>query len=134
VTAVFADTFYYLSLLDGDDNRHADAIEMTSALAGRIVTTDWVLTELADGLCRSNTRLVVARFIVDVLVDPDVTVVPADRAMFESALNVFQRRPDKDWSLTDCVSFVVMQQRNISEALTADHHFEQAGFRALMKR
>jgi hypothetical protein len=59
--------------------------------------------------------------------------VPASRELFDSGWALYQDRPDKDWSLTDCISFVAMRERGIIEALTGDHHFEQAGFRALLK-
>lgn len=63
----------------------------------------------------------------------DVIIVRCGDDLFEQGINLFRKRPDKEWSLTDCISFVVMQQHNVSEALTADHHFEQAGFAAILK-
>jgi predicted nucleic acid-binding protein len=92
-----------------------------------------VLTELADGLSRGTGRTVAARFIHDVFARPDIHVVPADRQLLERGLDLFEKRPDKDWSLTDCISFVVMEREKVREALTADHHFQQAGFVALLK-
>lgn len=65
--------------------------------------------------------------------DPDVTILPATQALFEKGIDLFARRPDKSWSLTDCISFVVMAELRLTDALTGDHHFEQAGFRALLK-
>jgi hypothetical protein len=62
-----------------------------------------------------------------------VSIVPANRALFERGVDLFSRRPDKEWTLTDCISFVVMADEGLAEALTGDHHFEQAGFVALMK-
>jgi hypothetical protein len=61
-----------------------------------------------------------------------VTVVNADRALFEAGLDLYDKRPDKDWSLTDCISFLVMQRDQIDQALTADRHFRQAGFSTLL--
>lgn len=133
MTTVFADTYYYLGLLNADDDDHARVVEWTAGFTGRIVTTDWVLTELADGFSRGPGRAVASRFIRDLLVRADVRVVPADRTLFERGLELYEKRPDKDWSLTDCTSFVIMEREKIGEALTADHHFEQAGFRALLK-
>jgi uncharacterized protein len=63
----------------------------------------------------------------------DIEIVPASAALFDRGFQFFTARPDKDWSLTDCISLVVMHERGITEALTADHHFEQAGFVALLK-
>jgi len=65
--------------------------------------------------------------------DPEVTIVPASADLWQRGVALFASRPDKDWSLTDCISFVVMQERGIADGLTADHHFEQAGFVALLK-
>ena len=65
--------------------------------------------------------------------DNHVTIVPPDDALFHRGVEFYAQRPDKDWSLTDCISFVVMEERGIREALTGDHHFEQAGFAALLK-
>ena len=133
MTKVFADTYYYLALLNGDDEDHARTTSWTEHFAGRIVTTDWVLTELADGLAVAHGRKVAPRFIRDLLADPDMTVVGADRFLFERGLDLYEKRPDKQWSLTDCISFAVMEREKFTEALTADHHFEQAGFVALLK-
>ena len=65
--------------------------------------------------------------------DSLVTIVPADKRLYDSGIALYRDRPDKAWSLTDCISFVVMKERGISEALTGDHHFEQAGFVPLLK-
>ena len=65
--------------------------------------------------------------------NPQVKLIPPDVALFDAGVQLFANRPDKEWSLTDCISFVVMQQEGITQALTADHHFEQAGFQALLK-
>ena len=65
--------------------------------------------------------------------DPDFIVLEADQHLFERGLQLYENRPDKEWSLTDCISFVAMEEMGIAEALTGDHHFEQAGFTALLK-
>jgi predicted nucleic acid-binding protein len=84
-------------------------------------------------MCRAATRGHAIAFVRGLLDDPQTTVVPAGRTLLERAFELYAERPDKDWSLTDCVSFVVMAERGITDALTADHHFEQAGFTALLK-
>lgn len=133
MTAVFADTFYYLALLNRRDDAHSRVVDLTRRLNGRIVTTDGVLTELADGLSRSSTRGTAADFIKRLRANPLVSVVAGERDLFDRGLDLYIRREDKNWSLTDCISFVVMRDRGLSQALTADHHFEQAGFVALLK-
>jgi predicted nucleic acid-binding protein len=65
--------------------------------------------------------------------NPDVSVIACTEQLFQEGLDLYERRPDKDWSLTDCISFVVMKKAGISDALTGDHHFEQAGFTAILK-
>lgn len=133
MSQVFADTFYYLALLNRSDEAHQKAAQLTAGLGGTMLTTDWVLMELADGLAQSATRRVVIEFIENLRTDPAVRIVPAGRKWLERGWDLYRRRLDKDWSLTDCTSFVVMRDRGILDALTADHHFEQAGFRALLK-
>ena len=64
--------------------------------------------------------------------NPNITITAASAELFERGCRLYADRPDKDWSLTDCISFVVMEEKAITEALTADHHFEQAGFNALL--
>ncbi|MEX0614137.1 MAG: hypothetical protein WD738_09030 [Pirellulales bacterium] len=81
---------------------------------------------------RGRDRQVFLRMLDDLADDPDTTVLPADQELLEKAIALFAARPDKDWSLTDCTSFVVMQENALTEALSADHHFEQAGFAPLL--
>jgi uncharacterized protein len=92
-----------------------------------------VLTELADGLCAVRSRTVFVALEAKLRNDARVTIIPPDNRLYDAGLELYKQRSDKDWSLTDCISFVVMRQRGIVEALTGDHHFEQAGFVALLK-
>ena len=131
--AVFADAFYCVALINRADQHHTRAAAAARRLKAPVITTEWILAEFADALCASASRRLVPSFIRDLQQDPKVTIIPADSALFQRALGLYEIRPDKDWSLTDCTSFVVMQEQNLADALTADHHFEQAGFRALLK-
>lgn len=133
MTPVFADRFFFLALVNPRDAGHAAAIAVAEKRRDSLLTTAWVLTEVADGLARSSDRHLVPKIIADINQEPRHTVVPASQALFERGLQLYLARPDKDWSLTDCISFVVMEEHNVKEALTADHHFEQAGFIALLK-
>ncbi|MGH7135865.1 MAG: type II toxin-antitoxin system VapC family toxin [Pirellulales bacterium] len=129
----FVDTYFYLALLDPRDADHERAKEISEKLEGDTVTTQWVLTEVGDALCSAADR---PRFLalLDVIdTDGKVTVVAADASWFDRGLDLYRRRPDKEWSLTDCISFAVMEEERIREALTADVHFEQAGFIALLR-
>jgi predicted nucleic acid-binding protein len=98
-----------------------------------LLTTVWVLTEWADGIAATGDRQGVMPFIRALHTDPHLVIVPATDNLFGRGLDLFDSRPDKEWSLTDCISFVVMQDHGINEALTGDRHFEQAGFVALLK-
>ena len=127
----FADTFYFLALLSPRDAAHEEAMELSQALPGEIVTTDAVLIELADAMSSPHDRDIAAATIQNVWDDPVFHVRSIDRALIGRALALYAARADKDWGLTDCISFVVMRQEQITDALTADTHFRQAGFRIL---
>ena len=128
----FADTFYFLALLNRRDSAHLSAVNHSRGPEG-ILTTEWVLTELADALA-SRTKRQEFKIVYEFLrSDPHVEIVPSDPGLFRQGIEFYLARNDKDWSLTDCISFVIMKQHGIGEALTGDHHFEQAGFRALLK-
>ena len=131
---VFGDTFYFLALHNPSDEAHGQAAALAPALRGAtIVTTAWVITEFADALADAGNRQACVEFIDDLARNPHVVVVPPSQALLQAGLDLYRARFDKNWSLTDCVSFVVMRERGLGEALTGDHHFEQAGFRALLK-
>jgi predicted nucleic acid-binding protein len=77
-------------------------------------------------------RSLFAKFLESVKHNPSVTILPPTSALFEAGVEIYSRRPDKAWSLTDCISFAAMDQHGLKEALTGDRHFEQAGFSALL--
>ena len=133
MTALFADTFYFIALLSPADEAHAKAVAFTQQFTGRLLTTGWVLTEIADGLIEALAREKFVQFYDRLRVRDDVTIVPCGEELFDQGIELFRRRRDKEWSLTGCISFIVMQRQNVAEALTADHHFEQAGFTAMLK-
>jgi predicted nucleic acid-binding protein len=135
VRAVFADTFYWVALTNPGDSRFEDARALDNVLAGTIIfTTDEILTEFmtffsADPWQRSRAVATVR----SLLSDPEVRVVPQSRESFLAGLSLFDARPDKGYSLTDCISMQAMRKEGINEALTNDRHFEQEGFRALFR-
>jgi len=129
----FADTFYFVALLSPSDQAHEQARKLTTSLEGGIVTTAWILTELANSLSHHDQRAGFVRMLHTLRADPQVTILGPNVATFEAGVKPYSSRADKDWSLTDCISFTVMEDRGISDALTGDHHFEQAGFVALLK-
>jgi uncharacterized protein len=130
---VFADTFALIAWLNPRDSAHASVSAYLDGFGGRLVTTEWVLLELADALSAPEARSTVAAFLKRVRADPLFEVVGYDWAVYQAGFDLFAARADKAWSLTDCTSFGVMRERGLADALTADHHFEQAGFRAIFK-
>ena len=88
--------------------------------------------ELANALARAVSRKLFVDLQPKLKANPNITIVAASAELFERGCKRYADRPDKDWSLTNCISFVVMEEEEITEALTADHHFEQAGFNALL--
>ena len=129
---VFADTFYFLAILNRHDAAHARARRIAHELSDPILTTAWVLTEVADAMSAPRLRQVFLRLLENLRANPNCTIVPATEMLFEQGVKLYAGRRDKEWRLTDCISFVVMQQHGISRALTGDRHFEQAGFQTLL--
>lgn len=128
----FADTFYYLALLNPRDAAHPRAVAASVGMSGQLVTTGYVLTEVADALAAPRDRPRFLALLRTLEADPGVTIVPASDALFRRGVDLYRRRPDKDWPLTDCISFVVMSDFGTNRALTGDHHFQQAGLVALL--
>jgi predicted nucleic acid-binding protein len=133
MTPVFVDSSYYVALLLKTDQAHPRAVEMTRTLQSPIVTTAWVLTEVANTLSASHLRSGFLSLLDDLTNDADVLIIAPEPETFAQGIDLYRNRPDKNWSLTDCISFVVMKREGITEALTGDHHFEQAGFKALLR-
>lgn len=130
---VFADTSYYLALVNRTDPRHERAFELAEGLLGRVFVTEYVLVELGSALSSGSDRLVYLDLLEDLQSDESITINPASESLFRHGVALFAERPDKKWSLVDCISFIVMKQRRLQEALTTDHHFVQAGFDALLR-
>ena len=130
---VFADTSFYVAALSPRDVNHTRAESVGRSVRGRVVTTEYVLLEVATSFCGAANRPVFLGLLQTLQKDPEVVIVPASSDLWQRGIALFDARPDKDWSLTDCISFEVMQDWGITDALTADHHFEQAGFVALLK-
>jgi len=133
MSLVFVDAWYYLALFSKADEAHAAAVRWSKEVKLPVVLTDFVLLEVGNVLRRGPARAWFTSIVGSLRSDPDATIVPASRELVDRGLRLFGQRPDKEWSLTDCISFVVMRERGIVEALTGDHHFEQAGFTILLK-
>ena len=129
---LFADSFFFIALLSERDACHHRAAEVSRESGAVIVTTRWVLAEVADALCAPAWRGRAGAFVGFVLTAPGFLVQGGSDELFARGMELYRGRPDKEWSLTDCISFVVMADEGLSEALTGDRHFEQAGYKALL--
>ncbi len=130
---VFADSFHFLALLNADDPAHERAVLALSQQSRNLVLTDCVLLELGDALCDPKDHADFLALYQALSSSPQVKIIRLTPVLLERGLQRLRERPDKDWPLTDCISFVVMEDEGIREALTGDRHFEQAGFTALLK-
>jgi uncharacterized protein len=130
--SVFADTSYYVALLNQADANHVAALRVSRSLRCRVVVTEYVLLELGSALSQRKDRRLFMSLVAQLRADKATTIVPSSPELFARGLALFRRRPDKDWSLIECISFVVMDKAGVGEALSTDHHFKQAGFKILL--
>ena len=131
---LFADTFYWVAVMSPRDPFHARVMSWGRNLGTlRLVTTDEVLTEVLNWFFGAGPywRSKTATFVRDVRNDPDVAVLPQTRTDFDAALALYEARPDKGYSLTDCRSMVALRALGVNEVLTNDRHFSQEGFTIL---
>ena len=128
------DTAFVLSLLNRADEHHVRACAWLPLTrdAAELWITEAILVEVGNA-CSAFNRPAAVRFIRDVYQTPNVRVVSIDADLLQRSVQLYEQRPDKQWGLTDCISFVVMQDQGLVEALTPDHHFEQAGLVALLR-
>ena len=134
MTPLFADSSFYVALLNRRDARHAQARAIAAAARRRILVTEFVLLETGNALgAWPQARWEFLALVRRLRESPSTHIVPATSDLLQQGLDLYGERDDKLWSVTDCISFVVMRQHGLTEALTADHHFEQAGFTVLLK-
>lgn len=136
MTAIFADTFYWVALADFADSSHERALAMTARLASlRVVTTDEVLTEYLSFFASASAPFLrqAAESVERILANSVIRVIPQSHESFLAGLDLYRARPDKGYSLVDCISMHTMRKEGLTEVLTNDRHFEQEGFRALFR-
>ena len=134
---VFLDSAYAIALSAANDQFHRAAVQLAGQLEAsqtRLVTTRAVLLEIGNALARQRYRAASVVLLQSLEADASVEIVPVSAQLYAEGFRLYQDRRDKEWGLTDCVSFVVMRARGLTEALTSDEHFEQAGFLALLRR
>jgi hypothetical protein len=136
-TEAFLDTAFAIALSSSGDDLHRVALALADELETsptRIVTTRAVLMEIGNALSKQRYRPAAVELLLSLENDPKVEIVPVSGDLYAQAFKLFSERTDKEWGLVDCVSFVVMRERGITDALTSDDHFRQAGFNALMRK
>jgi len=132
---VFLDSAYINAVINTRDQWHEAAVRWERKLAAdrrQLITPEFVLVEIADGLAAVRFRIQAAQVIAALQASPLVEIISASSELFTAAFELYRSRPDKDCGLTDCASFIAMRGRALSQALTTDEHFRQAGFRALL--
>lgn len=136
MNSVFLDTSYVIALAVEGDTYHEKALQLADQIEEEglpVITTRPVVLEIGNYLATPNRRPQTISYIETLRREPAVEVVPLSEELFERGFDLYRERSDKSWGLTDCISFVVMDERNMRDALTADGDFRQAGFNALLR-
>ena len=128
---IFADTSYFIALVNPNDEAHARAVEAASRYP-RIVTTEAILIELGNGLAAQRWRWLGVRLINMLRSNTDVRIAPVTPELLDRAIKLYVQHQDKEWGLTNCISFAALRQLRSTQVLTLDHHFTQAGFQILL--
>jgi hypothetical protein len=131
---ILVDSAFLLALAEPTDSLHPRALAWARYLDEPLLVPEYVLWKVVNGLSRVPDRPRAHRVVTAVTSDPVYAYVPASPRLFAAGLQLHRERPDQEWSLTDCISFVLMRERRLTRALAYDHHFEQAGFEALLRR
>jgi len=133
---IFVDTVAWLALANKNDTLHHETIKLNQDLLSRgvhYITTDYVLTEVANSLARPPQRKAIIRFIEAIFSSKRVTILMITQERFFRAWQLYKSRRDKEWGLTDCTSFIIMEEQRLRDAFTADRHYQQAGYICLLK-
>lgn len=132
---IFVDTVAWIALVNAREALHLKSKSIFANLRRRnyqFLTTEFILLEFANALSAPGFRERASTFIEGLRQSADVEIIPASADLFSLGFDLYQNRPDKDWSLVDCSCFVVMNEKRIAESFTEDHNFEQAGFVKLL--
>jgi len=135
VADLFLDTSYAIALASSTDQHHESALDLANWIETEdrhLVTSRAVVLEIGNALSKLRYRAAAVALLEAIERDPNLEIVPLSEELYRQSLDLYRQHQDKEWGLTDCVSFAIMQERNITEALTADDHFRQAGFRILL--
>ena len=132
---LFLDTSYVIALSVPKDQNHKKAIQIADFLkidTAKLITTRAITLEIGNSLSAQKYRQAAVELLESLDEDPDVEIIPITEDLYRRGLQFFKDRSDKEWGIIDCISFVVMKDQGISNALTADKHFQQNGFKALL--
>ena len=133
---VFLDTAYAIALSATNDEHHEKAVALSEQLereGTRLITSRAVVLEIGNTLAKQRYRKAAIDLLESLEADPAVAIIPISEELCKRAFELYRERFDKDWGITDCISFVIMRERGLAAALTTDEHFEQAGFQALLR-
>lgn len=133
---LFLDASYAIALSAPADQHHTQALRLAERIEAedlKLITTRAVVLEIGNALSKSRYRSAAVRLLNAIEADPRIEIAPITEQLYQTGFRLYSARHDKEWGITDCISFVVMQDQNIADALTADLHFQQAGFRALLR-
>lgn len=133
---VFADTFYWVAISNQNDDWHSEVIRVSKTLGNVfLITTDEVMDEFLTHFCKMGPfwRAKAVELVHKIRQNPNVRVVPQTRDSFNRGFLLYESRPDKDYSLTDCISMEYMRENGVHDVLTHDHHFQQEGFTLLFQ-
>ena len=132
---VFLDTSFVVALENKGDVHHARAKALDDKLLKEdaLLIFHWgILIEIADGYARAGRRVRGLQLLAKFTSEEGYRLLPIQETLLQEGLDLYRARVDKEWGVTDCISFVLMKQEGVTEALTADMHFRQAGFIALL--
>jgi predicted nucleic acid-binding protein len=132
---LFLDASYAIALASSTDQYHERAVELAQRIETgdrRLITSRAVVLEIGNALSKLRYRAPAVALLDAIERDTNVEIVPLSEELYGRSLELYRQHQDKEWGLTDCVSFAIMWERSITDALTADDHFRQAGFRALL--
>lgn len=132
---LFLDASYAIALTSPRDQYHTQALQLADRLEAErapMITTRAVILELGNAFARVDRRAAGMALLDSLERDPDVEIVPLSEELYRQGAELYRQHRDKDWGMTDCISFAVMRSLGLQHALTSDDHFRQAGFRALL--
>lgn len=136
MAGVFLDTSFAIALSSVTDHNHDRAVQLARQIEAdgtRLVTTQAILLEIGNSLSKQKYRAAAIQLLESLETDPSIEIIVLTHGLYTLAFDLFKQREDKEWGLVDCISFIVMHDRRMTDALTADIHFQQAGFRALLR-